>query len=65
MTGDAYVPPMLPMLDSLPAVVGVGWGVSEASRGNQCAGYGSFTVVLHAGISARQEEKNQPRLLQP
>ena len=29
MTGDAYVPPMLPMLDSLPGVVGVGWGVRE------------------------------------
>lgn len=69
MTGDAYVPPMLPMLDSLPGVVGVGWRVSERGRGKSVRGlwklYSSGVVFLHAGISARQEEKHQPRLLQP
>lgn len=32
MTGDAYVPPMLPMLDNLSGGVGVGWGVREAKK---------------------------------
>ena len=38
MTGDAYVPPMLPMLDNLPGVVGVGLGMREARRSESMHG---------------------------